>query len=152
MWKQVWIYCNNLHSVRTRLAHFLKHWVPLYLLFMALKAFLPLNSNTWLTLWDAILNTWLINAITCTVKCSYSYSTIWPFNLTVVLVPVYKNRGRINLLTEVYFPLCSSRQLYAPFQLVVFGPSSDWHIPSHNKEAVNKLTSVKRFPCQTVKT
>ncbi len=41
-----------------------------------------------------------VSTFTCTVKLSYGHSSIRSFNWTTVLVPVYKHRGRINLLSN----------------------------------------------------
>ena len=42
-----------------------------------------------------------VTTFPCTLKLIYSHSSIRPFNWTIAIVPVYKQQGRIDLLTEV---------------------------------------------------
>ncbi len=80
-----------------------------------------------------------LSMFTCTVKSSYGYSSIWPFNWTTVLVPVYMRWGRIDILSS-----SATVDGDAPC-------SAGWYLTLLwlAKQATNKLAS---NPCCTVRT
>ncbi len=79
---------------------------------------------------------------TCTVKSSYSYSSVRPFNQTTVLVPEYKHRGRMDLLSD-----SAAVGGEMPRSAGYF-----WTFFRLAKEATNKLASSWLNLCRTVKT
>ncbi len=82
-----------------------------------------------------------LSTFTCTVKSSYSYSLIRPFNWTSVPVPVYKRRRRINFLLD-----SATEGGDLPRSA-----GCDWTFFRFAKQATNKLASGQRNPCRMMK-
>ncbi len=92
-----------------------------------------------------------ISAFTCTVRSSYGYSSIRPFNWTIVLVPAYMNLGRNYLLTESTGDSSTVGGDMPPFNLLRWIYFQLTYYVT-NQTSNKQVAGSKQVPCQTVET